>query len=182
MLRSATAPAVGLAFNVKGCTIGDGIVTSKVVWSADRVTVTADQMLAAGAAGAGSEAVTAKTDCVEFLRQVLAAGPMAYTDLGREARNAGLLEDGKSLSQSKPFRAARGALGIKPSQPKGVKAAGWVWALPEHQTPLDVSDAHPGVRASDSERASDKAAVATGNISIDQPVGTTTVEEETWTV
>jgi hypothetical protein len=109
--------------DVKGCTIGDGIVTSKVVWSADRVTVTADQMLAAGAAGGGSEAVTAKTDCVEFLRQVLAAGPKAYTDLEREARNAGLLEDRKSLSQSKPFRAARGALGINPSQPKG--ARGW---------------------------------------------------------
>jgi hypothetical protein len=164
--------------DVKGCTIGDGIVTSKVVWSADRVTVTADQMLAAGAAGGGSEAVTAKTDCVEFLRQVLAAGPKAYTDLEREARNAGLLEDRKSLSQSKPFRAARGALGINPSQPKG--ARGWVWALPGHQMPSDASDALTPGRASDGARASDKAAIATDNISIDRP--TDTVEEEAWTV
>jgi len=116
----------------------------------------------------------AETDCIEFLRQVLAAGPKAYTDLEREACDAGLLEDGKLLSQSKPFRDARRTLGIKPSQPKGVKAGGWVWALPEHQMPSKASDALPGVRASDSERASDKVAVATGNIfQADQPLATT---------
>jgi hypothetical protein len=46
--------------------------------------------------------------------------------------------------------------------------------------PSDASDALTPGRASDGARATDKAAIATDNISIDQP--TDTVEEEAWTV
>jgi hypothetical protein len=42
-----------------------------------------------------------------------------------------LLSEGKPIGESKPFRAARDALGIKPYQQKGEKAGGWLWALPD---------------------------------------------------
>jgi hypothetical protein len=60
-----------------------------------------------------------------------------------------MLAEGKSIGDSKPFRAAREALGIKPYQPKGQKSGGWFWALPGHQMPCEVPDALQNGRASD---------------------------------
>ncbi|SRR5258708_2176131 len=52
------------------------------------------------------------SDAVELLQIVLANGPMAVTDIEREARGARLLGNEQELSESKPFRSARRILGI----------------------------------------------------------------------
>lgn len=69
-----------------------------------------------------------KDDAINFLRQVLADGPMSVADIEADARGAGVLGESQRISQSKPFRTAREALGIVPQ--KSSMAGGWVWALP----------------------------------------------------
>jgi hypothetical protein len=121
----------GLAFRLEQRLVGsdkktgEDIVASRVAWETQPVTVTADEAMGA------QKDPTAKDDASDFLRTVLAGGPVKVLDLEQEARDAGLLGEDQRLSQSKPFRSAREVLGIKPYQPKGVKAGGWMWALPD---------------------------------------------------
>src|SRR5262249_5091210 len=106
----------GVAFRLDQRTIGDpaeGIVASSILWGDEPVTVTADQALAA-AGGTGRERdPTATNDAVEFLRDILAQGRAQVAELEAAARAAGLLDDDRSISQSKPFRNARKVLGVE---------------------------------------------------------------------
>lgn len=102
---------------------------------------TADQALAAE--NGTREQATAKGDTAEFLREVLAAGPVAVWEIQDEARSAGMLGPTQPISQSKPFRSARMALGIVPSK-RGM-SDGWVWELPK--MPSGSEDAFQKERA-----------------------------------
>jgi hypothetical protein len=102
---------------------------SCIAWENQPVVMTANEALR----GADKDEPTAKEDATEFLRILLANGPIKVTDIEKEARSARLLRDHQPISQSKPFRAARQALGIAPFQPKGRRAGGWFWGLPEGQ-------------------------------------------------
>jgi putative DNA primase/helicase len=100
---------------------------SRISWGTEHIQETADQALQAEAAPA--EAMTATDDAVEFLRAVLVSGPVAVKDVEREAVEACLLAEGKSVGYSKPFRDARKVLGVRSI--KAGMAKGWVWALPK---------------------------------------------------
>jgi hypothetical protein len=63
------------------------------------------------------------------LRTVLANSPVPVKDIEREAIEACLLVEGKSVGHSKPFRDARKVLGVR--SVKAGMAKGWVWALPK---------------------------------------------------
>ena len=80
----------GLAFRLEQRLVGDpgqGIVASSVVWESEPVTISADQALrAADDQGIGGGA---GTDAEEFLREVLAAGPVSVKDIQAEAKAAG---------------------------------------------------------------------------------------------
>jgi hypothetical protein len=80
----------GLAFRLEQRLVGDpglAIVASSVVWESEPVTISADQALrAADDQGTGGGA---GTDAEEFLREVLAAGPVAVKDIQAEAKAAG---------------------------------------------------------------------------------------------
>jgi putative DNA primase/helicase len=116
---------------------GEDILATHVVWDSEPVSTTADQALGGG----GNRDPTVKEDRIEFLKTVLADGPMPVSEVAKEARSAAYLKEGELISQSKPFRDARKVLGIKPYQPKGVKSGGWLWALPGRQMPSSPSDA-----------------------------------------
>ncbi len=75
----------GLAFSIESVTLSGGIGTSRVVWHADRVTVTADEALAANVEAADGEA----RDAAAWLREVLADGPMPARELERLASECG---------------------------------------------------------------------------------------------
>jgi putative DNA primase/helicase len=140
--NNIAAPQQGLALRKLQTMVGAGgdILASHIGWEPHPVSNTADETIG-GSGGGGGDAATAKEDAAEFLKAVLLAGPMAVPVLEKEARGAGYLRDDQPISQSKPFRSARKLLGITPYQPKGVRAGGWVWALPAHQMPSDPSDA-----------------------------------------
>lgn len=139
-------PPQGLAFRLEQRLV-EGLTrpVSCVAWENHPVVMTANEALR----GADKHEPTAKEDAMEFLRIVLANGPVKVMDIEQEARSAGLLRDDQLISQSKPFRAARKALGIAPFQPKGQRAGGWFWGQPEGQMPSGVSDALRKDRASD---------------------------------
>jgi hypothetical protein len=118
---------------------------SCIAWENQPVVMTANEALR----GSDKDEPTAKEDATEFLRILLANGPVKVMDIEREARSARLLRDDQPISQSKPFRAARQALGIAPFQPKGRRAGGWFWGLTEGQMPSGASDALQKDRASD---------------------------------
>jgi hypothetical protein len=96
-----------------------------------------DHALAAPADNTGKNRSTAKDDAIQFLRAALAEGPRSVQDVEIEAHDIGLLPASRPISQCKPIRAARDALGVKAYQRKGEKAAGWFWTLP-HQMPSET--------------------------------------------
>lgn len=120
----------GFAFTIESAEVGGGIATSRISWESSPVTQSADEIYAPDEGGR-----SATDEAVEFLRDVLASGPMAAKDVKREAREAGITE--------KPLRAARGRLGIKPQKTRF--DGGWEWALPEDALPSQ--DAHSCERA-----------------------------------
>lgn len=122
----------GLAFRMEQRLL-DGLTrpVSFITWESEPVAITANQAL-----GSGKQcATTATDDAVEFLRAVLAEGALKVIEVEAEARAACLLGADQSISQSKPFRAARKILGIRPYQLKGRAAGGWVWSLQENHMP-----------------------------------------------
>ncbi|CCF85910.1 hypothetical protein NITHO_6130001 [Nitrolancea hollandica Lb] len=79
----------------------------------------------------GDEERTARDEAIEFLRDALAAGPVAAKEILRQAREAGINE--------KTLRRAKGDIGVLAR--KGGFDAGWTWDLPHpedgHATPED---------------------------------------------
>jgi predicted ATP-dependent serine protease len=65
----ARAPQ-GLAFRLEQCTVGEDIVASRIWWDTEPVAITADEALAADAAG--TETRTAKAEAMELLEAALA--------------------------------------------------------------------------------------------------------------
>lgn len=107
----------GLAYRLEGHTLPGGIETCRVVWESDCVALTADQALAPPA----PDRRTATDEAEDWLRDLLAGGPMKVSDVQREAEEAGVGE--------KPLRSARERLRIKPMK-SGFGGGGWVWKLP----------------------------------------------------
>jgi hypothetical protein len=113
-----------------------GIVGSSVIWDAEPVAISADQALQAaddrtGGWGAGA-------DAEEFLREALAGGAVAVTDLKADANQAGL-----SWATVRRAKDRLGVVALRESH--GRDGAGrWTWAMP---IPARCSslhqDAHP---------------------------------------
>jgi hypothetical protein len=131
-------PQPGLAFHLEQREIVPGILGSAVAWDETAsISVTADQALL----GIGGQSST-KGDAVEFLLDVLSGGPMEVREIEQHAVSASLLTEGKPIGQSKPFRLARGQLGIQPRRSGGLAGSGrWVWELPNSKMPAGPYDA-----------------------------------------
>ena len=106
----------------------------KVVWGNEYVAHSADDALAAGGGHAAGD--LSKSAAITFLRTLLADGPIPVMEVQRHAIEAGLLQEGKLISQSKPFRSAGSTLGIKHKRDGGR----WVLELP-CKLPFDHQDA-----------------------------------------
>jgi hypothetical protein len=101
---------------------GEQIETSQISWGTSHIAETADEAL-----GDPAEP-THKDEAIDFLRKILANGPVPVATVEAEAQAARLLAEAQSISQSKPFRSARNALGVI-TEKAGV-SGGWVWTLP----------------------------------------------------
>lgn len=103
-----------------------GMDVARVEWESGRVSLSADELLAASQ-GDGME-----TTAEDFLRELLADGPMAARDVMTVIRDNGY--------SPKCIRRAFEYIGGKPR--KGDFKGGWVWELPgEPKIPQDSEDA-----------------------------------------
>ena len=96
----------GLAYRIEGCLIhseGLEIATSRIMYESTPVTITADQALAA--LSAQGENKSDKSEAVQFLKEVLKAGPVAAKDVKKEANDAGI--------SPKSLRSAREVLQVQ---------------------------------------------------------------------
>ncbi len=107
----------GYAFRVEGARLVNGIETSRVVWDADPVTVTADEALAPTQA---MEERSAVEDAGDFLRGLLVDGPVSSRQVRADADGAG--------HSWAAVRRAQKALGVEVV--KAGMRGGWVWRLP----------------------------------------------------
>jgi putative DNA primase/helicase len=113
-------PPQGLAFRLEQCDVGEGIIASRIVWDSMPVAITANEALAADAAGV--ETRTAKAEAMELLQVALADGPMPAAEINRLARDHGL--------SPKAIRSARETLGVKTERDGFGPGSKSLWSLP----------------------------------------------------
>jgi hypothetical protein len=104
----------------------DGIVASRILWEAEPVAITANEALAAEAAG--SETRTGKAEAMEFLQAALAGGPMPASEVKRMARDHGLME--KAYGQKIETAENTGVTYFRVSSPRVVRYDVWGTLLP----------------------------------------------------
>lgn len=114
--------SAGLAYTIEQTSDGVPFVR----WSEERVDVTADDAL--GRPEEHDHETTLAADAEEWLRDVLALGPVPSEDVKVHAKAAGY--------SWATIRRAQAAIGIKPKRTGGAGGRGtWAWALPDGQEP-----------------------------------------------
>jgi putative DNA primase/helicase len=111
----------GFAFTVEGVELDGGIKSSRVLFEAQPVTVSAEELLSRQAETAEDRGV--RSEAEEFLRELLATGPLMTKTVEQKAREAGI----SSIS----LKRARARLGVKAKKSEGTGA--WVLSLPPQQ-------------------------------------------------
>jgi putative DNA primase/helicase len=114
----------GLAFRVEQHLLDGGIVASCIAWESEKITRTADEILAANSQSGDAPE---RSEAEAFLREMLASGPRLAAEMEAEAKGASI--------SSRTLRRARKKLGIKPYREaetgEGLGSDGhWYWALP----------------------------------------------------
>jgi putative DNA primase/helicase len=112
----------GFAYRIKPVTLPGGIETSTIVWESDIVTITANEAL--GAHG-DDRRRSKRSDAAEWLRGLLAAGPVAQTEAEALAAAAG--------HAWATVRRAAQDIGIISS--KNGFTGGWQWSLDDSLAP-----------------------------------------------
>ena len=128
----ARAPQ-GLAFRLEQRIVGDvgdGIVASRIVWETEPVVITANEALAAEAAG--GETRSGKAEAMEFIAAVLASGPAPAAEVLRMGREHGLT--------AKAIRSAREALGVKIERDGFGPGSKSLWSIPQGR--IDAQSSH----------------------------------------
>jgi hypothetical protein len=127
----------GLAFRLEQRSVGDReINTSSVVWASELVAISADQILQATGDQTNTGGRSALVEAEEFLKEMLAGGPVPVSELQAEVKAAGLswatLRRAKNRLEVRSYRQSQGGDG----------EGHWYWSL---------QDAHPDARCSSSE-------------------------------
>lgn len=129
-------PPQGLAFQLEQTIVADGIIGLRVVFEDEPVSITANEALAAEAAGTDK---TTKDEAKEFLQGALAGGPVAAKDVERIARDHGI--------SPKSLRTAREALKAKITRDGFGPGSKSLWSLAPY-LPSTSIDARQNNRAS----------------------------------
>jgi len=112
----------GYAYTIEPATLSGGIATSRIVWAPVIVTMTADEAMTPRAADAPPRP---RNMAAEWLRGLLADGPVPVRQVESEAKAAGL--------SWATVRRAVDQLGV--TSEKIAFKEGWAWRLPEEAMP-----------------------------------------------
>lgn len=107
----------GLAFGIESRQLPGGIETSCIAWGAEAVTVKADEALVPEGS---AEDRTERQEAAEWLRDILADGPLSAKAVKEQAAQVGIAWA--------TVRRAKDALGIKPAKTRF--DGGWEWTFP----------------------------------------------------
>jgi hypothetical protein len=145
--NNLAAPPQGLAFRLEQTIVGSDIVASRVWWETEPVSITANQALAAEAAGEDQRSAIEAAE--EFLREVLAGGPVPQKELKVDAEGAGL--------SWATVRRAKDRVGvIVRRESEGASGAGrWLWSLQGAQDTPRCSPLNPEHLAENEHLAED---------------------------
>lgn len=120
MKNNLSKNKTGYSFKIESCQLQNGISTSKVVWSSEVITATADEVMLLQQ---NFEECGALEEAKEFLLQILANGEVGATQVKSEAK-----KEGHSLTTIKRAKEKLQILAKK----IGLKE-GWVWVLPSKE-------------------------------------------------
>ena len=114
----------GLAFRIGQHMLPGGIIGSAIFWDSDRVSCTADEILAANESASERPA---RTEAEDFLRDILRDGPRPARDVESEAKEAGI--------SWRTVNRAKKKLGVvaerRAESGDGLGHTGrWYWSLP----------------------------------------------------
>lgn len=121
--------STGLAFGIESATVEYGIETSRLVWRAETVTMTATEALATEQGHDQRTDAPQRDEAEAWLAEQLAVGPVPSEDLQRRARADGIAW--------RTVRRAKDTLEVS-ARRHGFGADGrWVWELPEGAESID---------------------------------------------
>lgn len=122
----------GLAFRLEQRMVADDVMSSNVMFEGEHVNESIDEALTASEnRGAKADQSGGKEDVIQFLKDILAGGPVDVLEVEVQARAAALLEENKRLSKSKVFRDARTELGIRSTRDGFGPGSRYVLELPD---------------------------------------------------
>lgn len=112
----------GLSYSIEETALESGIVTSRVIWDDDPVTISATDALSQTKQCQGSSALE---EAKKFLNSLLANGPV----------NAGIVSDKAKLANiaTATLNRASKQLGVISRKKRGTAYAPWFWFLKEHR-------------------------------------------------
>ena len=137
-----TREPIGLAYTLESVDMPGIGPVGRVAWESERITMTADEALAAAAAD--PEDRTARESAAEWLREVLADGPMTANDMKAAAKESGI--------SWATIRRAQPIAGVKVRR-KGGRHGAWHWFLPGHVSGAPSKDGE-GVKGAQQTRVS----------------------------
>jgi hypothetical protein len=120
MKNNVGPDATGLAFRIEGVTVASSagpLATSRVSWESEPVSQTADEAMQAESGSCNPSALDEATD---WLREILAAGPVAAAELFGQAK-ADAIADKTLRRASKVLEVRKMKVGM---------TGGWSWSLP----------------------------------------------------
>ena len=124
----------GFGFRLEQRIVGDpneGIVASSIFWESDHVDLPVDDALrATDGRGAGQKVAPAQEEAEQFLRTVLASGPIPAKEVRADADSAGI--------SWRTVARAKARLGVASN--KDGMSGGWMWALPKNANGTEERD------------------------------------------
>jgi hypothetical protein len=113
----------GLAFRIETRLVGQGIIAPAVSWDSEPVTRTADEILAAVDKAGHCQNQSATDEAVDWLRELLADGPLPAKQVRSEGDAAG--------HSWATIRRAKKAVAVEAFREGGMAEEGrWLWRLP----------------------------------------------------
>jgi RecA-family ATPase len=126
----------GLAFRIETRLVGQGIIAPAVSWDSEPVTRTADEILAAVDKAGHRQNQSATDEAVDWLRELLADGPLPAKQVRSEGDAAG--------HTWATIRSAKKAVGVEVFREGGIAEAGrWLWRLPAAESLRGSTNPYP---------------------------------------